>query len=353
MPFVQYTSDMTEIKGNVILAPYTIYKIGGQARFFAEVKNSGELEEVLQFGREQDIRFFILGAGSNVLVSDKGFDGLVIRIAGGEVRADGELLIVDAGVMMARAVAESARAGLAGFEWGIGIPGSIGGSVRGNAGCFGGQMRDIVEAVRVMDTSKSDFLGKSDLLTFNNSECEFSYRDSIFKRHPEWIILSATLRLQRGNLEEIQKEIARIVSERSTKQDIGTKSCGCIFKNIPWAPLEVSRPSAAAVVPSGQGGHLTGWIRKDFGKEKLLHNFPELAQYAGRENIPASFLIDQAGLKGKRVGHVIISLKHANYFVNEGGANAEEVVILVAIAKDAVRRKYGLLLEEEIQYVGF
>jgi len=310
------------IKENTPLSNYTIYKIGGPARFFVEVKNLGEIKEATEWAQKQNLSFFIIGAGSNVLVSDKGFNGLAIHIAGGEVRVEGEKLMADAGVMMARAVIESAKVGLSGFEWGIGIPGTIGGSVRGNAGCFGHEMKDVVESVKIFDSSKAT----SHKLQVTG--CAFGYRDSVFKKHPEWIILSAILALKKGDAGEIQKKIKEITTERTQKQDIGTKSCGCIFKNV-------------------------SWTRKDINKEKLLSKLPELEKLKSKPNIPASFLIDSASLKGKKVGKVFVSPKHANYFVNEGGATAEEVVMLIALVKDAVRRKFGILLEEEIQYIGF
>lgn len=312
---------MIEIKENIFLAPYTIYKIGGPAQFFANVVSGREIEEGISFARDQHIPFFMLGAGSNVLVSDAGYQGLVLRCAGGEIRID-DKMICDAGVMMARAVLESARAGLTGLEWGIGIPGTIGGSIRGNAGCFGGEIKDVVERVEVFDTHENvtKFL--------RASQCNFSYRDSIFKRHPEWIILSASFRLARGNAEFSQRMIKKISRERTEKQAIGDKSCGCIFKNVSWS-------------------------RKDIDKKKLLTRFPELAQFKSTEYLPASFLIDSSGLKGRRVGGVHISPRHANYFVNDAAARAEHVLMLVSLAKNIVRRKYGIQLEEEIQYVGF
>lgn len=310
------------IEKGVQLAPHTIYKIGGPARFFVEVKNYEELRGALQFAEKEKVPFVILGAGSNVLISDKGFSGLLICMKGGNITTDGELLQADAGVMMARASVHAAQVGLSGFEWAIGIPGTIGGSVRGNAGCFGGEMKDVVESVEVFDTQK---LTSHKLQT---ADCGFGYRDSIFKKHPEWIILRAALNLKKGDSRHIQAEVKRVTMERTAKQDIGTKSCGCIFKNVPWT-------------------------RKDINREKLVEKFPELEQFSSRDTIPASFLIDEAGLKGRRVGKMFISPKHANYFVNKGGATAEEVIILIGIAKDVVRRKFGILLEEEIQYVGF
>jgi len=314
------------IKEGIPLAPYTIYKIGGPARFFVEVRSADMLKEALRFAEERLVPFFILGAGSNVLVADRGFDGIVIHPSGGAVRAEGDLLIVDAGVMMARAVIEAARAGLEGFEWGIGIPGTIGGSVRGNAGCFGGEMEDVAESIEVLEYSPVQHRMLNRML--DKRQCEFAYRDSIFKRHPDWVILSATLKLKKGDPAAIQENIKRITAARAQKQDIGTKSCGCIFKNVPWS-------------------------RRDIGKSSLLDHFPELRQFMDQHAIPASFLIDRAGLKGRRAGKAVISSKHANYFLNEGGATAEEIITLITVAKDAVMRKYGIALEEEIQHVGF
>lgn len=309
-----------EIKENIRLAPYTMYKIGGPAKFFVEVQSSEELKSALLFSLEKNLPFFILGAGTNTLVSDQGFNGLVIKIKDGKIKIDGEIITIDAGVMMARAVLESAKAGLTGFEWGVGVPGSFGGSVRGNAGCFGGEIKDIVSEVEIFDTkNKKEFILK-------NTECEFKYRHSIFKERPEWVILCGTVSLQEDRIEKIQEKIKKITLERSSKQDIGTQSCGCIFKNISWMGLD---------------------------REKLSKKFPELEKFKDRENIPASFLIDRSGLKNTRVGKIIISPKHANFFVNEGGGTAQEVLELIKMTKKSVKKKFGLEIQEEIQYIGF
>lgn len=311
------------IKENIPLAPFTIYKIGGEARFFAEATTIDEIKEVLEFAKRHRVPFFVLGAGSNILVSDKGYDGVVIHMIKGGVTVNGKEVIATADMMMAHAVVKSAQAGLAGFEWGIGIPGTIGGSVRGNAGCFGGEMKDVVESVEVIQAVN----GEWQTVQLDKNECEFVYRDSVFKRHPDWIIFSATLRLEEGNISKIQEDIRRISAERTVKQDIGTKSCGCIFKNVLWTRSDIDR-----------GG--------------LLRRFPEFKQFADQPNIPASFLIDHVGLKGKCQGKICISPKHANFFINEGGATAKEVLAAIAMAKEAVKNSYGILLEEEIQHIG-
>ena len=176
---------MSDLRHNIILAPYTVYKIGGPARFFAEVRNEREMKEALDFAAKNYATVFILGAGSNILVSDKGFDGLVIHMIGGGLRINGSAVTVDDGIMMPRLAIETAKAGLSGLEWGAGVPGTVGGAVRGNAGCFGGEIKDVVRLVELFDTLNAK------RLTLNVSECEFDYRESIFKKHPEWIILSA------------------------------------------------------------------------------------------------------------------------------------------------------------------
>ena len=313
---------MVGIKENIALAPFTIYKIGGPARFFAEVGGAVELKEALAFAGEKKIPFTVLGAGSNVLVSDKGFNGLVIRMSGGAVRVEEERMHVDAGVMMARAVAESGRAALRGFEWGIGVPGTVGGSVRGNAGCFGSEMRDVVESVEVFDASTGL------IKNFSHAECGFGYRDSFFKTHPELIIVSVVLRLHAGEDDAIEQEIRRITQERVLKQDIGSKCCGCIFKNAEW-PRDPSE------------------------REALMSRFPELGAFWDRATLPSALLIDHAGLKGMHAGNVCISEKHANFFINKGGGTSDEVVALIAVAKKEVRKKYGIDLQEEIHMIGF
>lgn len=310
-----------KIQKNISLAPHTIFKIGGKARFFIEAGNSDEPIRALNFARTKNVPFFILGGGSNVLISDKGFDGLVIRIVGGELKVIGSRLLVGAGMMMANVVNASSNAGLSGFEWGIGIPGTIGGSIRGNAGCFGSEMKDVIESMEIFDSLNSK------RHTLNVKQCKFGYRDSIFKKHPEWIILSTELKLKKGDPAKIQKKIIEYTRHRAETQDIGAKCAGCIFKNVSWdnAP----------------------------NKKDLLGRLPALKQFEARENIPAGFLIDSSGLKGKRVGGAFISLKHANYFVNDGKAKAEDVMELIFIAKNAVKRNCGITLKEEIQYAGF
>ena len=310
------------VQENILLAPYTIYKIGGPARYFIECASQEDVESAVEFAAEKNLPFFILGAGSNMLVADAGFEGAAIRVSGGVVRAEGERLIADAGVMMARAVSVAAAARLAGFEWGIGVPGTIGGSVRGNAGCFGGEMRDVIETVAVLDARSGA------RRVVQATECVFGYRDSFFKKNPHIIILSVILGLTRADPADIQKRIREVTAMRAARQDIGSKCAGCIFRNAAWP--EEERACA-----------------------HLVERFPDLAEFEASPHIPASYLIDHAGLKGRRAGQAVISAKHANYFINEGGGRAADIRALIDMAKTEVKEKYGICLEEEIQYIGF
>lgn len=309
------------VQENVPFTQYSVFKIGGPARFFAIAKTKDELVEALGFAKEKNIPFFMLGVGSNILVADKGFNGIVIKneLNGMVVDEDMGVIRADAGISMPRLVAEAAKNSIAGFEWGIGIPGSMGGSVRGNAGAFGKEIKDVLVSVEIYD------IATGAMKQFNNIECKFGYRDSIFKHKPNLIILSAVFRGAKGEKETIQNRIKEISGMRSKTQDIGAKCAGCIFKNPKW-PQE---------------------------RERLLKEFPNLAQFQDRETIPASYLIDHAGFKGKRVGNAEVSGAHANYITNEGGATADEVMQLIALIKEYVHRKYGVLLKEEIQLVGF
>lgn len=314
-------SDM--IKENFDIKPLTYFKIGGRARYFTDVTNEDELKEAIKFAKKKKVPFVILGAASNVLFADHGYDGLVIRMMVRSLAVDGTLLIAGAGVPNAVAVAETVKQGLGGFEWAIGIPGSIGGSIRGNAGCFSGEMKDVLETVRFLNTKT----GKIE--EHDNAYCEFGYRESIFKKKPHLVILSGTFRLRKSENPGLGQRLVRFYTSRRTeKQDIGSSSAGCIFKNAHWPENKEIRA-------------------------RLLRLFPDLADFAGQATIPAGFLIDRLGLKGRSIGKVSVSKKHGNFVINSGGASAEEVIMLIGLIKEHVHRKFGIHLEEEIQLVGF
>ena len=307
---------------NESLAHHTVFKIGGPARFFISVSTRDGLVGALRFARRERLPWVILGAGSNVLVSDRGFPGLVIHPEGGAITYEGNAVHADAGVQMARLVADTLEHGLRGFEWAIGIPGSVGGSVRGNAGCFGGEMKDAVAAVGVYNAS-------TDMMeTWRGIDARFGYRTSVFKERPKLAVLDATMTLEAGDAAAGRELVKGFVARRSWGQDIGVPSAGCAFKNIPWD-------------------------RRGIDRVAFCRQFPDVPASGTVDGIPVGYLIDQVGLRGYQVGGAKISDRHGNFIVNTGGATAEDVVMLIGIAKERVHRIHGVMLEEEIQYVGF
>ncbi len=347
-----------DIRKNISLAQYTTFKIGGPAKFFCEAKNEEEILEAIKFAREKKIAVFILGGGSNILVSDKGFDGLVIKILNSQFSILNYSINCGAGCPLSKIVKESIKAGLTGLEWAAGIPGTVGGAVRGNAGCFGGEMADIIESVKVLEipnfskarpliqgstfpfwrTSRRNY-SRSNLWeipqsrTFRLRDCKFAYRDSIFKQNPNLIILSATLKFKKSDKKE-SEEIVRENLEKRKKLQPAVPCPGSFFKN-----------------PR---------LRQGFGGQAVVKNKDIIRQFerdTGQKIkdgiIPAGYLIERTSLKGKKIGGVMVSREHANFIVNAGGATAEDVIMLAAIVKTRVRNKFGIQLREEIQYVGF
>lgn len=310
---------MLEIKKNILLAPFTTFRIGGPAKFFVEISSEEELLEALNFAKANNLEFFILGGGSNLLVSDKGYDGIVIqcKLTTHNLRPTTNTIEAGAGMPLALLVNLAAQNSLAGMEWTAGIPGTIGGAVRGNAGAFGSCIKDAIQSVKVFDTRNSQ------LTNYNKEDCKFGYRYSIFKENPNLIILVATLRLKLGDKEEIQNKIKEIIEKRSLKQP-KENSGGSFFTN----PVVIDEKLRE------EFEHDCGIICKD-------------------DKLPAGWLIDQAGLRGKKIGGAMVSEKHANFIVNTGQATAEDVIMLASIIKQQVRDKFRIELVEEVQYLGF
>ncbi len=316
---------MLEIKENISLANYTAFRIGGPAKYFAEVCSEEELIGALQYAKNNNLEFFILGGGSNLLVSDKGFSGLVIKLRVAGYRLRDNFIEAGAGVPLVKIVQESAKHGLTGLEWAAGIPGTIGGAVRGNAGAFGFSMKDVVQGARVLKipNSKSQIPNKSQIQNYKLQYCEFGYRNSLFKEDLNLIILSITLKLNSGNKDEIQNKIKAIIKKRKLKHPT-ENSAGSFFKNT--------------VVEN----------------KKLAEEFERDQGIKCKDNkIPAGWLIEQAGLRGKKIGGAMVSEKHANFIVNTGGATAEDVIILASFIKQQVRDKFRIELQEEVQLIGF
>lgn len=307
------------IRQNVPLAQFTTFRIGGMAKFFCEIKNEEEIGEALNYAKENDLKVFILGGGSNLLISDDGFDGLVIRMQNMACQVLNERIECGAGINLSEVVSLAIKESLAGLEWAAGIPGTIGGAIRGNVGAHGGEIANNIELVKVMEVG-------GEIKEYKKENCEFGYRSSIFKEKGDLIIISVILRLEKGQEEEIKKKVKEIIEKRSKSIHPNPKesSSGSFFKN-----------------PKVDDGKLIARFEKETGQKTC------------DSKIPAGWLIDEVGLRGKKIGQVMISHEHANFLVNLGGAKAQDVVILASFIKMKVRDELGVELKEEVQYVGF
>lgn len=316
----------SDVKEREPLANHTTFKIGGPAEYFFAAKNADDAVRATRVAKELDIPCFVFGGGSNMLVSAQGVKGLVVKMANQEIIFDGTKVVVGAGAPTGLVAMRVAEAGLTGFEWAVGVPGTIGGAVRGNAGCYGGETKDVVVSVRVLEN------GVERVMT--NGECIFSYRDSIFKREPGRTIISATLALTASPDASASKaKLRQILLDRKEKQPIEYPTAGCMFTN--WIPTSE---------------HDIESLRRslDLDKDENIPRTPH-------GNIPAGWIIERAQLKGTRVGHVQVSDKHGNFFLNDGKATADDVVALTASIKERVRNMTGgvVQLHEEVEYVGF
>ncbi len=306
------------IEEDVLLAPFTTFQIGGPARFFARARTVQQVRQALRFAQDQALTFCFLGGGSNLLVSDDGFEGLVIRLAMDAVSVDGATVSVEAGYDLNRLVLDSAQWGLSGLEPLAGIPGTVGGAVRGNAGAYGGAIGDVVTSVTVLDTATLD------LVTLAREECSFAYRDSLFKHDPWLAVMGTVLTLFPAPPAEINERIEQTVAKREAKQLSCDRSAGSFFMN--------------PVVQDAE----------------LIRSFEADQGVRCREcRIPAGWLIERAGVRDLRVGGAAVSHRHANYLVNTGDATAADMMELAWLVKAGVRVKLGVQLEEEVSTLGF
>lgn len=306
-----------DIKENISLAKHTTFKIGGPARYFCIAKSKEDLIKAVKKAKEIKLPFFILGCGSNVLALDKGYDGLVIKIHNSKFIIHNSEIYAEAGVKLEDLVKLSARTSLTSLEWAAGIPGTIGGAVYGNAQAFDIKMSDIIKSVEVLDAETLE------MKSLNKKDCQFSAKNSIFKKNKDLIILSVVLSLKQGNKEKIQKEIKEHLNFRKQKHPLDFPSAGSIFVN------QESR----------------------IMNQELLKEFPELREFNKEGIISSSYLIEKAGLKGTKKGGAKVSEKHAGFIVNIGKAKAKDVLDLIKIIKEKVKSKFGITLKEEIQII--
>ncbi len=316
------------IQKNVPLAPYTTYSIGGRAKYFINIDNKDILLEALLWAKQQQLDVLVLGGGSNILISDNGFDGLVIKIYNTTKdikEVDSQCLCTfGAGVPYMSALNFMFDHNLFNLLNLIGIPGSVGGAVYGNAGVSNKETKDGIFEVRGLDYSD---LGLPVWKTFNQQECNFGYRDSLFKHSPIiiWEVTFIDIP-QQLNKTDVQQKISEILNNRHKSQPYMFPNAGCVFKNV---NLELFPPEIIS-------------------KYNLV-----IKQNQNCQEVPAGFLIEQCGLKGYQIGGAQVSEKHANFLINKNNAKSSDIYNLICYIKDVVKNRFGVNLEEEIRLIGF
>lgn len=306
---------MLNIQENIPLAPLTTFKIGGPARFFVETGKAEEIIQAKQWAREKNLPILIFGGGSNVLINDDGFSGLVIRLIKGGWAINGSQIEAGASVYMVALALMASRRGLRGLEWAGGLPGTFGGAIRGNAGAFRFEISQNVKSVEV--------LCEEQVIYLKPEECGFDYRTSYFKNKlKDDIILSAKLELAAGDVKESEKQLREFLTHRAAHQP-PHPSAGCIFKNFSFTDA-TDIAALKEIVPM------------------------EFLEY---KKIPAAWLVEQAEMKGAQVGEARVSPEHANFIINLGGAKAVDVLTLIRQIKEKVYNKFNIKLEEEAQIV--
>ena len=278
------------------MSKHTTFRIGGPASYFVTPMDTEELSQVVVLCKAERVPFFLLGHGSNILVSDKGIGGVVIQLYKNYAKfsIEGNLVKAEAGIMLNKLGQEIRDAGLTGFEFAAGIPGTLGGAVMMNAGAYGVEMKDIVESVSLMDYD-------GNLIKKSGEEMDFSYRHSIVEDE-ELIVLGATLKLNPGNIEDITAKMQELALARKTKQPLEFPSAGSTFKR-----------------PEGY--------------------------FAGK-------LIMDSGLAGYRVGDAEVSEKHCGFVINKGHASAKDVMTLIDDVRNTVYDKFKVELSPEVRFVG-
>jgi UDP-N-acetylmuramate dehydrogenase len=305
--------DLTVTTG-VPLSRYTRFGIGGPADLYAETGHVEAFMAALAAARSSGIPAMVIGEGTNLVVSDGGFRGIVLRYRGGRLMAAGRRIVADAGAVFQNLVDFAIEHGLQGLEAFAGIPGSVGAAVYGNAGAYGHSLSERVADVRFHDGRE--------IRVFTNEECRFHYRESIFKRHKDWMIFSTELLLEPGDAASLRRTAADILTIRNQKFPVTMKCAGSVFKNL---LLENLPPAVAAEVPPNA-------VRE--GK------------------VPAAWFLEQVGAKGCQRGDIHVAPYHANLIYNAGAGTASDLCALIAELKARVRARFGMDLEEELQYVG-
>jgi UDP-N-acetylmuramate dehydrogenase len=287
---------MPGVREHELLTPHSWYGIGGRARYFLSLDDDGSLPGLVARLTSERVPYLVIGAATNTLFTAQELAGLTIKLATSRLTFDGSRVTMSAGYLMPKLAADTAKAGRTGLEFGAGVPGTVGGSVVGNAGAFGREVKDGLISADLIDP-------QGRLQTMSAAECRFAYRDSILKsERTGWVVRAATFETGEDDPSRIRDRIKEVQRHRRQTQPIEKRSLGSTFKNPP-------------------------------------------GDAAGR-------LIDACELKGHRIGGAQISEKHANFIVNLGGASADDVLALMAEMRNRVFERFGIELEPEVRVIG-
>lgn len=302
MKFEKYYEELKQLEVGTVLKDeplykHTTYRVGGPAKLFVKVQHVDGLIEVIKYCRKHRIPLFVIGRGSNLLFSDKSFDGIIISLENmNQYHVNGSEVTAQCGVTMIKLAYDCAKIGLSGFEFMGGIPGNIGGGIFMNAGAYKSCLSEVVKSVKVLDE-------RLKVAELSKDEMEFSYRHSIIQDHPKWIVLEATFELENKSVEEINETLDKRKERRMSTQ--------------PW-----NKPSAGSVFRNPEGS--SAW------------------KY-----------IDDAGLRGYEIGGAQVSPKHSNFIVNNGYASAKDIYDLIFYVQKTVQDQFGVLLKPEVRFINW
>jgi UDP-N-acetylmuramate dehydrogenase len=297
-----------------LLSEHTRFGIGGPAKLYLEAATEEAFSAALRGVQSSGVNHAVIGSGTNLIASDEGFDGVVLRFTGHRIAQNGATVDAQAGTELQALVDDSIASGLRGLETMTGIPGSVGAAIYGNAGAYGHSIDERVERVR--------FLEGDTIRSFTAPECVFRYRESIFKKHKDWIILSVELRLTPAPSAELRATADEILKIRLAKYPVTMKCAGSIFKNLILSELA----------------------------EHVRREIPDRVVREGKA--PSAYFLEQVGAKGMQCGGVRVADYHANLIYNAGGGTARELRHLISELKERVSARFGFELEEEVQYIG-
>ncbi len=286
-------SSYAAVERDIPLSKMTTLRIGGIAKYVVYPEHDVALDSILRLIKENDVPYKVLGKGSDLLCSDDPFDGVIIRLDRhfNDVYFDDETVTAQAGASIIALSVEAMKKGLSGLEFASGIPGTVGGAVYMNAGAYRSDMSAVLKEIQIYRSGSISWIPAE--------ACEFSYRSSIFQKHPDWIILAARLQLTKGDPKEIAGLMENRRERRLASQPLDHPSCGSVFRNLP---------------------DKNAWE-----------------------------LIDGIGYRGKRKGDVVVSEKHCNFILNTGNAKAQDYLDIINEIKEKVREKYGVELHKEVE----